>query len=99
MCAFGLDFEKLCPDIYLSEEQLTPPDICAQIRKMNLHALAAIIRYTASEFRYGGLPGQAYDRANSSVKNIQPVDCDRLYCFLNAIADNIQSQIQKGETK
>jgi hypothetical protein len=103
MSGFGLDLEKLRPDIYLTEEQkkamreqLIPPDICTRIRNMEPTELVAFIRYMASDYQCGGIPSEAYDRADSSVKNIQPVDCNKLYSLLNAIADNLGKQLQKG---
>lgn len=103
MSGFGLDLEKLRPDIYLTEEQkkamreqLIPPDICTRIRNMEPIELVAFIRYMASDYQCGGIPSEAYDRADSSVKNIQPVDCNKLYSLLNAIADNLGRQLQEG---
>ena len=90
------DFEKLRPDIYMTDEQkdklrglLNPRRVFLErVRNADAIELVAILRYIAGSYKYDGIP-QYFNAEHHSVRNLRSVDCDDLYDFLMAVADNI----------
>lgn len=62
--------------------RIKAPTISETVSKQTLLGIICMLRVCADDAR---APGPYPD-----VRNIKPIDCDRLYEFLNAIADRLE---------
>lgn len=103
-----IDFEKLRPDIYLTDEQkakmhsdLRPPDFMSVVRKAEPSVLAGILRglayyYEHEEFPSGNQCGSIEEQV---FYMLQGASGNQLHDLLLAVADNVENLIYKGEIK
>lgn len=89
--SFGLDMSALRPDVYMDEESkakfrsaFTPPPIKVILEQAELGRLICVLRSMAMDLRRArGLSPY------SAMRNIQPIDCDELANWFDAIATNL----------
>ena len=62
--------------------RIAAPTIGETVSKLTPLGIICMLRSCASDAR---APGNC-----QNVRNIQPIDCDKLYEFLNAIADRLE---------
>lgn len=62
--------------------RIEAPTISETISKQTLPGIIGMLRVCADDARSPG--------PYPNVRNIRPIDCDRLYEFLNAIADRLE---------
>lgn len=65
-------------------KMMTPPPLEDVIRNFDIASLVSFIRINAEGFKRDSSP---------HMKNIMPIDADRLATFLDAIADNIERYV------
>ena len=91
--SFGLDMSAIRPDVYMDEESkakfrsaFTPPPCKVILEQAELGRLICILRGMATDFR------KAREFSPYSARrNIQPIDCDELASWFDAIATNLEN--------
>ena len=71
----------------------TPPTISETVSNLTPLGIICMLRSCASDVRAPG--------PYPTVRNIKPIDCDKLYEFMNAIADRLECLVglRKEEEK
>ena len=62
--------------------RIAAPTISEEVGRQTMPGIIFMLRYCASDVSKPG--------PYPNVRNIKPIDCDKLYEFLNAIADRLE---------
>ena len=79
-------------------DQFLRSEILKHVREANGFRLINILRIAAIDYKAGmnGIPEYANGQQEIKLRNIHPIDCDFLYDFLIAVAENIEDKMRKG---